>query len=77
MSEACRDCRFWNRALRASWQDYDGKKSYMIEHAQCRRYAPSRLVGDKSPAPGKAWPHVNANDWCGEFQAARRREGSE
>lgn len=64
-SEQCTNCRWWNRARRASWTDVgEGGHSYVIEHAQCRRYAPSRLSGNDRADRG--WPEVNANDWCGD-----------
>lgn len=69
MGERCSTCKFWNRARRASWTDFNGSKSYLIEHAQCRRHAPARVAADqKSPVPGRAFPHVNADEWCGEWQ---------
>ena len=66
----CNACLFWNRAKRATWQDVGhGGKSYTIEHAQCRRYAPARFNPQVLGANiGSVWPHVNANDWCGEHQ---------
>ena len=65
----CKNCRFWNRALRAKWQDVtQGGGSVIIEHAQCRRYAPARVDDGRGNVPGRVWPHVNATDWCGDFQ---------
>lgn len=68
--QRCETCRFWNRAKRARWTDLGGDgRSILVEHAQCRRYAPSRLLPDhRSGTPDKVWPHVNASDWCGEHQ---------
>lgn len=34
---------------------------------QCRRNAPLPL-GSKQGNSGTAWPHVAAEDWCGEYQ---------
>ena len=69
MSERCETCRFWNRAKKANWQDFDGKRSYIIAHAECRRYAPARMPSD-SKVSSSVWPHVNANDFCGDHRPA-------
>lgn len=67
--QRCDTCRYWNAARKAMWTDAsDGGRSYLIAHAECRRYAPARL-NDRSL--GSIWPHVNANDWCGEYQSAQ------
>jgi len=72
--DECRSCYFWNKAKRARWTDIsDGGGSIEIEHAQCRRYAPgarrASATGNSLPEP--MWPHVNANDWCGEHSSAQ------
>lgn len=66
----CKHCQYWNRAKRASWHDIEGSTSVLVEHAQCRRYAPAR--GDRKGLglPESVWPHVNATDWCGDFVPA-------
>lgn len=73
MSEApsCGSCRFAKANLgqrmvddSAAWSDdapADQKEHYVIS-AECRRYAPRRGVSSY------AWPHVEATDWCGEYQ---------
>lgn len=66
----CATCVWWNRARRASWTDYDGARSYIVEHAQCRRYAPGAKRGEPM---SREWPEVNANDWCGEHSAITGR----
>lgn len=67
---ACRSCFFWRPAKRGkaeTWSHYDGGKSYLIEHAQCRRRAPVAIVefGQRKLAEAK-WPETNADDWCGD-----------
>lgn len=69
MSDTCKSCRFWNASLRAKWNDVGRSGTILVEHAQCRRYAPSRLMADMRALPEKSWPHVNATDWCGEHSA--------
>ena len=70
----CRSCRWWNKARKASWTDVaHGGKSYVIEHAQCRRYAPMRASNKNDAVPERVWPHVNANDWCGDFEPRDHR----
>lgn len=58
----CGGCRFWKPAAggdsRAGW-------------GQCRRMPPTlpELEDDKLVHVG-VWPHTDAADWCGEWEAA-------
>jgi hypothetical protein len=64
----CKSCRWWNKARRATWNDCGPSGGYLVEHAQCRRYAPGRVTNKNDAVPDRVWPHVNANDWCGDFE---------
>jgi hypothetical protein len=64
----CKECRFWNKALRMSVTDYTGKGTVQVEAAQCRRYAPVPHRDGRVGKPWGAWPTVTAADWCGEFE---------
>lgn len=65
----CLDCRF-------SDMDIEGDLMTMI----CRRYPPTIIgIGDTEHAAetghdaGIAWPVVQEDDWCGEFEQTRGR----
>lgn len=73
----CASCQWWNKARRGSWADVGpGGKSFVIEHAQCRRYAPARVSTKGDAVPDRVWPHTNANDWCGDFKARERTQAA-
>lgn len=72
---ACRSCLWWNKARRASWTDTGPSgSSFLVEHAQCRRYAPGRVSSKDQAVPDRVWPHVNATDWCGDFTPRQPRQ---
>lgn len=69
--ERCGACRFWNRAKRDTWTDFDGSPAgVLVEHAQCRRSAPVPLYRGQGALADAKWPEVSATDWCGQFEAA-------
>jgi hypothetical protein len=70
----CKTCRYWRAAVTgkaATWTDWDGRRSYVIEHSQCRHSAPVAIVSSSMRKLAEAkWPETNATDWCGAHMPA-------
>lgn len=70
MEAACRNCRH-------------GKDRFMgVDNFECRRHAPiavhdpNKNFGVYPEAFVPRWPHVQGNDWCGDFdQPNAKQEG--
>lgn len=55
-NESCASCRFASPSVSNHW-----------EGLQCHRRQP---VLQSQPRTGASWPNVNADWWCGEYEAA-------
>ena len=55
--EQCSDCRFFT----PMGDRYAPEEPW----GECRKYAPKLLAGSS----GSSWPSVDADDWCGEYEA--------
>ena len=38
------------------------------DFGECHRYAPRQLCGSGTGFSNDKWPHLQKDDWCGEFQ---------
>lgn len=82
----CNVCIYWRRPVRATrsqWQAFDEHgRTVIVEHAQCRRHAPTASPSQGRELSEGRWPEVNATDWCGDYApladgALGRHSGSE
>ena len=63
----CHDCRFWWPTAEATGNEPSRERSIL---GQCRRHAPTPLVGDMPDHSRRypAWVTTKRDDWCGEHQ---------
>jgi len=55
MKESCAGCRFYAPVYEPD-----------LPMGQCRRHAPVVVI---EKTPHRRWPDVNADHWCGDFEA--------
>ena len=72
----CENCRFWKPISAAplpegedTGTDAEAEAEDTAEEGHCRRFPATVLQRDGEPV-GSAFPLLDADDWCGEFQMA-------
>ena len=62
MTETCENCEFWQIVFK-------GDSAEPENFGECRKYAPRILSGSGTGWSDQHWPHINKNQWCGEWEA--------
>lgn len=76
-AQSCENCRFFrelsDREKRLAENERQGDPDLVPATGTCRRHAPPVVVGDRNgPLLSWAWPPVELDNWCGEWEETLR-----
>lgn len=69
-SECCDECAFF---VATSFERTDNEGAVVAATGECRRRAPTGRQYESDVEMTSAWPAVDVDNWCGEFEENSKR----